>query len=239
MNLLIVSATSLEIKPLLEKMEYLNSVNQKLKSYKYVREGNLVGAENLSPLYIDVLIPGPGMTATAYWMGKTLAGKAYDAALNLGLAGSFNFEIEIGEVVNVEKDWFSEMGAEDGESFLSLLDMELLEDDDYPMNQGEIFNNHKFPYPGIEKFRKVKGITVNKVHGNEDSIKRALDLYHPDVESMEGAAFLYASEVEKLPSLQLRAVSNYMERRNRDNWNIGDAVNNLCIEAQAVIDELN
>lgn len=37
---------------------------------------------------------------------------------------------------------------------------------------------------------------------------------------MEGAAFFFACNRFKIPCLQLRSVSNYMEKRNVKNWNI-------------------
>ena len=50
---------------------------------------------------------------------------------------------------------------------------------------------------------------------------------NPQLESMEGAAFFYACEEYKLPCLQIRAVSNYVEKRNRANWDIPLAIKNL------------
>jgi len=44
---------------------------------------------------------------------------------------------------------------------------------------------------------------------------------------MEGAAFFYACFMERLPCLQIRAVSNYIEDRNKDRWNIPLAIGNL------------
>jgi len=44
---------------------------------------------------------------------------------------------------------------------------------------------------------------------------------------MEGAAFFYACEKAGVKAMQIRAVSNYVEKRNRDNWQIGPAIKNL------------
>jgi futalosine hydrolase len=44
---------------------------------------------------------------------------------------------------------------------------------------------------------------------------------------MEGAAFFYACRQFNIPCLQIRAVSNYVEKRNRDNWDIPLAIKNL------------
>ena len=44
---------------------------------------------------------------------------------------------------------------------------------------------------------------------------------------MEGAAFMYACLVHGLPFAQVRAVSNVVERRNRDAWKLTEAIANL------------
>jgi len=58
------------------------------------------------------------------------------------------------------------------------------------------------------------------VHGNEDSIAAIRRRQKPQIESMEGAAFMYACIIHKVPFAQVRAVSNVVERRNRAAWNI-------------------
>ncbi len=44
---------------------------------------------------------------------------------------------------------------------------------------------------------------------------------------MEGAAFFYACREAQVHYVQIRAVSNYVEKRNRDAWQIGLAIKNL------------
>jgi futalosine hydrolase len=44
---------------------------------------------------------------------------------------------------------------------------------------------------------------------------------------MEGAAFFYACEEAQVEALQIRCISNYVEKRNRENWNLALAVKNL------------
>ncbi|MGE0637729.1 MAG: futalosine hydrolase [Bacteroidia bacterium] len=197
MNILIVAATKREIEPLLNK----------LKALKF------------KP---DVLITGVGMVATTFSLTKALSSKKYDLALNLGICGSFDRDLKIGEVVNITEDIFSELGAEDGDSFLKLSDMKFADKKDVFLKPAK-----KFVSPVLRKYKKVKGVTVNTVHGNKKSISKVVELYNPDVESMEGAAFFYVCNQFKIPALQLRAVSNYVERRNAKNWNIPLAIAKL------------
>ncbi|NUM51122.1 MAG: futalosine hydrolase [Flavobacteriales bacterium] len=216
MKILIASATKIEIEPLLANFVERNQVNQKLREYSF---------KNLD---IDVLVTGVGMVPTAFWLADTLSRNTYQLALNIGICGSFNNTIPLGEVLNITSDCFSEMGAEDGESFLAMADLDLLEDDDFSFNKGQIKNVFSFEHKAISSLKKASGITVNKVHGEVNSIELTKQLFCPDVESMEGAAFFYACLTHQLKNIQLRAVSNYIEKRNKENWNIPLAVNNVC-----------
>lgn len=170
----------------------------------------------------DVLITGVGMVATTFSLAKAFSAKRYDAAINAGICGSFKRSLRIGEVVSVEEDILSELGAEDGADFLKLTDMKFADKKDVFLKPGK-----KFMHLGLKKIKRVKGITVNTVHGNAKSIKRIVELYNPDVESMEGAAFYYVCNRFDIPAVQLRAVSNYVERRDVKKWDIGIAVENL------------
>src|SRR5690606_24685340 len=67
---------------------------------------------------LHTLITGVGMVATALALGERLATTAYDLLLNVGVAGSFDRSIPLGEVVWVVQDTFSELGVEDGNQFL-------------------------------------------------------------------------------------------------------------------------
>jgi len=47
------------------------------------------------------------------------------------------------------------------------------------------------------------------------------------VESMEGAAFFYACLMAEVPFLEIRSISNFVEPRNRDAWDLPLAIGNL------------
>src|SRR5262249_3588911 len=81
--------------------------------------------------------------------------------------------------------------------------------------------------PEIAALPVVRGITVNTVHGRETSIADVVARCAPQVESMEGAAFMYAASISGVPFAQIRAVSNLVERRNRDAWKMQEAIHNL------------
>ena len=83
------------------------------------------------------------------------------------------------------------------------------------------------PLAALTGLPTVDGVTVNTVHGNEASIARVTERFNPDVESMEGAAFMYACLIHGVPFAQVRAVSNLVERRNRAAWKLNEAIAEL------------
>ncbi len=226
MKILLVSATSLEIKPLIQSLgegERLNS-----KAVRYHHRGHK----------IDVLTTGVGMMATAFWLGDAFARAHYDIAINAGVCGAFDRSLDVAQVVQVTRDEFPEMGAEDGENFLSLIDLDLLEDDDFPFSSGVIEHPEPMTDGPLAKLTQVRAVTVNKVHGNEVTIEETERRVQPQVESMEGAAFMYACRVGRLNFTQIRSVSNYVERRNRDNWELKRAVEALNDTLIAYLNQL-
>ena len=92
------------------------------------------------------------------------------------------------------------------------------------MGFGENTFSSSYQFDGLPK---VKAITVNKVHGNAASIAKALTYFKPQTESMEGASVFYACQMSNIKCLQVRAISNYVTPRNKENWKIGLAIDNL------------
>jgi futalosine hydrolase len=215
MKILIVAATSFEIRPFLNKLIFLEKTDDYLEHYLF---GNT---------HLHVLIPGVGMMFTAFHLGRQLLREKYDYVINAGICGSYSHSLPLGEVVEIIEDCISELGAEDSDRFLTLFDLGLMDPDEIPYKNGKLTNSLPISSGTLEKLRKVRGITVNTVHGNKDSIERIKTLFSPSAESMEGAAFLYACLLAKIPNAQIRAVSNYVEERDRSRWNLDLALRNL------------
>jgi futalosine hydrolase len=198
MKTLLVAATIFEIKGLLAHFN--------------LPEKDFVKSEQF-----DVLITGVGMTATAFALGRHLSNE-YGQVLNLGIAGSFNPNHQIGDLLLVTTDSLSELGAEDADQFLTIAQLGF----------GESTYKAILPERSVlPALKTALGITVNTVHGNQGSIDKVSARLAPDVESMEGAAVIYACNQFNLPCIQVRSISNYVEVRNKANWNISLAIKNL------------
>ncbi|MEM6697920.1 MAG: futalosine hydrolase [Bacteroidota bacterium] len=213
MRLLIVAATPYEILPL---QKYLETNFQQKEEGIFERE----------ELQIQVLVTGVGQMLTAFALGSILSTQSFDLLLNAGVAGAFDRSLKLGAVVNVVSERLGDLGAEDHDgSFIDVHELGLIEGNTSP------FENGISPNPTVMQFDflpNVKALTINKVHGSHQSVA-AIQKKYPDVqvESMEGAAFFYAALMADIPFLQIRAISNYVEARNREAWELGLAIEKL------------
>ncbi|MBZ5556686.1 MAG: futalosine hydrolase [Acidobacteriia bacterium] len=190
---------------------------------------------NFPQHHIDRLVTGVGMVATAARCAQALTRERYDLALNLGVCGSFDPALAPGAVVHVATDCIAELGAEDGEAFLTIQQMNLLAANEFPFTDGRLVNAHPPANATLARLPAVDGITVNTVHGNARSIAAIVARFAPQVESMEGAAFMYCCLIKGVPFVQVRAVSNVVETRNRAAWKMAEAIDGLTRAALSIL----
>ena len=112
-----------------------------------------------------------------------------------------------------------QVGAEDGAAFLA--------GDNLGFGACSFSERLDGYFPALDGLATARGITVNTVHGHDESIERVVARLSPTVESMEGAAVFYVAHQERIECLQVRSVSNYVERRNRANWQLDEAISSL------------
>lgn len=200
-----------------------------------VREVSTVqtGFENIE---ISTLVTGVGAAATAWALKEWihLNGKP-DLAINAGIAGSFRKEYIIGDVVMPYSDCFADSGIEDGEDFFTLHEAGLISQDESPYSDGRLYMDNLLRDKLKTTVKPVNAITVNTATGSESTREKLVRKFNPDIETMEGATFFYICSLENVPFLALRAISNKVERRNRADWNIALALNNLSEKLLDVI----
>ncbi|TJZ62113.1 futalosine hydrolase [Sphingobacterium olei] len=176
---------------------------------------------------IPYLITGVGMVATAYHLGQELLKNKYDLILNVGIAGAFGNNKNIGDVIYISKDSIAELGAEDGQQFLSLEELGF----------GTSSWSGVIPSNIVLDLPQAEAISVNTIHGNEKSILKIRNrLPQIEIESMEGAAVYYVASLENTAAIQVRAISNYVKKRNKTTWNIPLAIENLNLWLQNFIE---
>lgn len=213
MKILLVSATPFEIEPLVQQ---LRSAGAERTPYHFVTEQH----------ELHVLITGVGLPLAAFALGHRLATSHYDWVLQAGVGGAIDRSLELGQVVEVVSDCFADLGVEEAEgNFTSAIAMGLIEQDGFPFKVGRLWN----PAVSERQFLpQVHGISVNKVHGTETSIAAMMKAFpYAQVESMEGAALHYACLQNGVAFAQIRAISNYVEKRNRAGWKLKESIEAL------------
>lgn len=232
MRILLVAATHSEILP----MSAILGIPEEPEEGRIIyRKGDM---------YLEVLITGIGMVATAYRLGCRLSQQHFDLAINAGIAGSFDPAIPVGTVCRVTTDEIDGFGAEDREQFISVFSLGFLNPDLHPFQGGKLCGTPLLQLPdpvsGLASIVPgVAGITSNTSHGNRHSIESLKNRTRAVTESMEGAAFFFACLSSRIPCIQIRAISNQVEERDTSRWNIPLAIRNLNEFLHRIIIEIN
>lgn len=114
MQILVVAATELEIRPFAEAG---------------------TGA--------DVLITGVGLPATLYHLLKRLHQIDYDLVIQAGIAGTYNDHLPLGKTYWVNRDTFGDLGMEEKENFNSVFESGFADKNEFPFKNGWLLNEHE------------------------------------------------------------------------------------------------
>lgn len=212
MQILICSATEMEIAPLLHSHKVLTGDHT-----------------------LNHSILGVGIMSATYNLLERLQVSKPDLLVLAGIAGSFDPKLGPGSVVEVSSDLVADLGVLENNSWLDLFDMKFLRKDEFPFTDARLLN------PNIwvnHNLLRVHGITVNQVSSSSPGIEQWRQKYNATIESMEGAAVHYVCLRKQIPFIHLRAVSNFVGERDKTKWNIPLAVENLNRNIIEFVDQL-
>lgn len=214
MLLLLVSATALEIRETAYWLE------------------NHTSSYNASKP--DLLISGIGQLQTAYALQKKIGSRRPDLVIQAGFGGAPDSE-DTGKVYAIHSESIGDLGAMDAPGFRTIFELGLQEPDLFPFQQGKLDN----PYRELLEWTGLPlrdGVTVNEIKSADFPGFQRND--NPVVESMEGAALHYVCLMEKIPFLQIRAVSNVLGDRDKSRWELKEAGQNLHHSLVSLIQKL-
>lgn len=223
MNILLVSSTPRECELLLNAL-------RPASSDEYT--GSIGGHD------VSLIVTGIGMINTVYTMTSWLSKRSCDLAIDMGICGSYNRELSLGEVVYVHEEILGDLGAMDTDGHfidLSTMGFSLFVKDSNEFGN-RLRNPQKPMWLDATGWHSVRGLTVNTTSGEARQIADRKAAFKPDVESMEGAAFAYVCLRKNIPYYELRAISNYVEPRNRQSWKIESACQNLAAAVRSLIE---
>jgi futalosine hydrolase len=174
------------------------------------------------------------MISATYQLTAVLLTRHYDYVINAGISGSYHKELKIGTVVNVTSEQFTTLGVDLDDKLQTLFEAGFIKPNEFPYHNGALVN------PGsqyIHDLPEVSGITSNTIRISRDTLPVVRKIFNPDVESTEGGAVFYVCLQQKIPFLQLRAISNYIED-DMSEWDIPLALENLRLALFSVLNRI-
>lgn len=169
---------------------------------------------------------GIGMLATAVSLTKLMLQKRPDLVIQIGIAGTFDTNIELGKVLLVKAEYLGDIGVQETGVWKDIFDLNLMNLDSFPFKQKAIINPY-LPMLNILKLQEVAAVTINEISTNLQRIEQLKAKYNPIIESMEGVALHYVCTDLQVPFLQIRSVSNYIGERDKNKWQMQEAISNL------------
>ncbi len=180
---------------------------------------------------------GIGMLAASFALTKLAIEDKPDLIIQVGIAGTFDTELALGTVVVIEEETIGDLGVEEDGKWKDLFDLKLEKSSYHPFEKRKLPNQWLGKYNLLE-LKEVSGITVNEITTHPERIQKLIKKYNPCIESMEGAALHYVARETSIPFIQIRAISNYIGERDKSNWQMKLAIDNLNQTLLKYIDQL-
>lgn len=178
-----------------------------------------------------ILHTGVGLVNMAIQCQKLIFQHQPHACILIGIAGSFHAKLPLNAVVAVQHEIAGDVGVWEDHQWKDQFDLGLSDPSRFP------FNNKKLTNPYLDDFYlrmpAVTAVSVNEISTDTNTIDLYKNVYQAAVESMEGAAFHQVMLENNIPFLQLRAISNAVGVRDKQQWSIPaaiHAVNQTCID---------
>ncbi|MGL6267778.1 MAG: futalosine hydrolase [Chitinophagaceae bacterium] len=184
-------------------------------------------------------VTGVGLVNTTYNLTRKIALEKPDMAIQAGIAGSFQpLVYSPGDVVAVKEEIMGDQGVmENNDNWNDIFDLKLADPNLFPFKSGRL------PNPHIKLFQKinlplVSAVSVNEITTSPKRIHLLTEQYAPAIESMEGAAFHYVCLNEGIPFIQIRSISNRIGERDKSQWQMNKAIENLQNTLSTLINKL-
>jgi futalosine hydrolase len=179
---------------------------------------------------VDVVCSGVGPVAAAVATG-CLLGRHYDLAVSTGIGGGFG-AAAVGSVVVADAVVHADLGAETAEGFVSMAEL----------GWGPV----RYPVEPVlvAEFSRRTGavtgtvLTVSTVTGSQQRADQLLAA-HPDAvaEAMEGVGVCLAAARAGVPFAEVRAIANPVGPRQRESWQIPQALTALSTAFERLLAE--
>ena len=231
-EILVLSATSLEQQVLQERVE--DVVRQVVVGREWVR-GKIAGREVL------LVETGIGAVNTAHALTCVLQAVRPDWVLQLGIGGAYpGSGLAIGDVALASEECYGDLGVRTGDGWqgAELIGIPVLEKGERYFNRFPLDREWLQKAASILPDAKVGAfVTVQECSGTDAlGIERG-ERFAAVCENMEGAAAAHLCVLYEVPFVEVRAMSNRVEARNRDTWDVPLALGEAQVVATRLLEE--
>ena len=235
--LLILTATAYEQQRLCDSLQQVTT--QRLGHRAWVR-----GMIGIRPVVL--IETGIGAVNTAQALTVALQEIDPELVLQIGIGGAYlGSGLDKGDLALATEENYGDLGVITPAGWLPAdeIGIPVLSSDrdyynTYPVDPALVARaQHRLEQSG-ECVVQGPFVTVQQCTGREDIGNELAARFNAICENMEGAAAAHISTLYAVPFLELRAISNHVEDRNKDAWDIPRAVQRAQIAAQKFIEAL-
>lgn len=200
-----------------------NELSKTIEQYgQVIKENRIYSIWNNT----HILITGVGQVNTVYSLMRYFMDYGKPGNLiNLGICGSFSKKYPPGSIVQVSHEIAGNQLTEHDGRWLTWADIGLVNEDK------RVISPTPPKWANNLGLSKTIGLTTDFLTDDYTILEKRKAFYQCQVETMEGAAIFKVGNEEKIPTLQIRSVSNYVEHRDKKHWAIEEAKEQLHIFA--------
>ena len=190
---------------------------------------------------VDFLVTGVGPVAAAVKLSSYLSDRSSDlsAVLNIGVGGGYpNSGLDILDLCVAGQEILGDLGICMGDEIVDFDTAKLQATNRISMEGPLLSTVEKILKSGSISYSIVNFITMNCCSGTEERGVYLQSKFLAACENMEGAAVAFACQEFQVPCVEIRCISNMVEDRNLDNWQLADASDKVCTVARVLLESL-
>jgi len=238
----LVSATEKESRAILKTLRRIKDKSLALPVYQ-----GKIGKTN-----IIHIISGIGKTNAAHAATLLIEKFSPSAVINFGIGGAYpSANLRAGDIAIADREIYGDEGLwlRDGFHKADAIGTPLLKKgrkkyfNEFPLDKNLMQKAVKFSglvtrhSPLVTEVKSGAFVTVSTATGTGRRAREIEKRFNAICENMEGAAVAHICAIYNIPMLEIRGISNIVEDRNRDLWDIETAAENCQKIILALIKE--
>ncbi len=213
------------------------------KELSKLGDGSLIRLKTGQPATIsgdiDVLITGVGIFQTTYHLTNALRDGNYDTVLAAGIAGDFDPDRPLCQTFAVNKSTFADCGFEGYYGkFQPITGSIFLDSNEYPFNDGYIYNNASDRLAMRMDLPTATANTVCRTCTDAEHVARMLQQFPAELETMESAALAYVCAKRHIEYAEIRCTSNHIVPKAKEKWQLQPALQALGKTLERILKEI-